>query len=76
LYIALGLLLVPSIVSLAVLAGLGSGFHAVGDNALNELHIRDVGRHVVYVGPYSRDGWNHLGPAMYYLRSRWSRSQP
>src|SRR6202022_497886 len=45
----------------------GAGFRADSDNALNELRTRDVGRHLVLLGPYSRDGWNHLGPAMYYL---------
>jgi hypothetical protein len=67
LQIALGLLLVPLIVAAGVLVRVSSGFHAVGDIALSELHTRDVGRHAVLLGPYSRDGWNHLGPAMYYL---------
>ena len=68
LWIALGLLLVPMVVSAGVLLiRVGSSFHAVSDNSQNELHTRDVGRHLVALGPYSRDGWNHLGPAMYYL---------
>jgi hypothetical protein len=65
---ALILLLVPLALSAAVLLiRVGSSFHALGDNAQNELHVRDVGHHLVLLGPYSRDGWNHPGPAMYYL---------
>jgi hypothetical protein len=68
LWIALGLLVLPLVVSAGVLLiRVGSSFHALGDNAQNELHTRDVGHHLVTLGPYSRDGWNHLGPAMYYL---------
>jgi hypothetical protein len=61
-------LLLPLFVSAGVLLiRVGSGFHALSDNGMNELHTRDVGRHLVLVGPYSRDGWNHFGPAMYFL---------
>jgi hypothetical protein len=68
LWIALGLVVLPLAVSAVVLLiRVGSSFHAIADNAQNELHTRDVGRHLVMLGPYSRDGWNHLGPAMYYL---------
>jgi len=68
LWAGLGLLLVPLLVSAWVqMVRVGSSFHAVSDNGLNELHTRDVGRHLVTLGPYSRDGWNHPGPAMYYL---------
>jgi hypothetical protein len=31
------------------------------------MQVRDVGRHPVLVGLYSRDTWNHPGPAMFYL---------
>jgi len=65
---ALGVLLLPLLVSAWVLlVRIGSGFHDVSDNGQNEIHTRDVGRRLVALGPYSRDGWNHLGPAMYYL---------
>jgi hypothetical protein len=68
LWIALGLVLLPLVVSAGVLLiRVGSSFHSLSDNGQNELHTRDVGRHLVLLGPYSRDGWNHLGPAMYYL---------
>lgn len=64
---AVAMLLLPLAVSAGVLLfRVGSGFHALSDQGLNEMHVRDVGRHLVLVGPYSRDGWNHFGPAMYY----------
>lgn len=67
-WLAVGLVVLPLVVSAAVLLlRVGAGFHALSDNAQNELLTRDVGRHLVLLGPYSRDGWNHLGPAMYYL---------
>jgi hypothetical protein len=37
-----------------------------GDLALTELAVRAVGSHVVLLGPYSRFGWNHPGPAYFY----------
>lgn len=68
LYGALVLLICPLLVSAGVLLfDVGSKFHALDDNALNELQTRDVGRHLVLLGPYSRSGWNHLGPAIYYV---------
>ncbi len=67
-WVTVGLVLLPLVVSAAVLLlRVGPGFHALSDNAQNEILTRDVGRHLVLLGPYSRDGWNHLGPAMYYL---------
>jgi hypothetical protein len=63
----LGFALVPFIVAAVQLLTISSRFHAAGDNALNELRTRDVGRHAVTLGPFARDGWHHLGPAMYYV---------
>jgi hypothetical protein len=34
---------------------------------MTELVTRDVGRYDVELGPFSRDGWHHPGPAMYVL---------
>ena len=39
----------------------------MSDLALMEMNVRDVGRHTVLTGPYSRFGWHHLGPAASYL---------
>ena len=42
-------------------------FHPTLDHALIELNVRDVGRHEVLLGPFSREGWNHPGPTLFYL---------
>jgi hypothetical protein len=44
-----------------------SGYAASSDNASNELTVRDVGSHLVLLGPFSRNGWSHPGPAFAYL---------
>ena len=44
-----------------------SGYTASSDNAANELTVRDVGSHLVLLGPFSRHGWSHPGPAFAYL---------
>jgi len=42
-------------------------WHATGDHAVLELRTLDVGtRHTPLVGPYSRYGWSHPGPALFY----------
>ena len=42
----------------------------VGDWALLELRTRNVGgSHTPLVGPYSRFGWSHPGPALFYVLS-------
>lgn len=65
--IGLGLVLLPLAISAVVLVGIGSDYLATADIALTELRTRDVGRHAVLLGPYSREGWNHFGPAMFLL---------
>ena len=53
----------------AVLAlrSLRSSWVATGDYALIELRSRAVGTaHTPLVGPYSRFGWNHPGPALFF----------
>lgn len=37
------------------------------DFATMELNVRDVGSHTPLVGPYSRYGWFHPGPLLYFL---------
>ena len=42
-------------------------WHSTGDHAVIELRTLDVGgRHTPLVGPYSRYGWSHPGPALFY----------
>ncbi len=66
-WLMLALVLAPFVVGFfAVVFGVGSDYHALADNAINELRVRDIGHYSVLLGPFSRDGWSHPGPAMYY----------
>ncbi|HEY5014363.1 MAG TPA: hypothetical protein VIK61_16895, partial [Acidimicrobiia bacterium] len=57
--------LAPAVV-LAV-RSFGSSWAATGDYSLIELRARAVGTaHTPLVGPYSRFGWNHPGPALFF----------
>jgi hypothetical protein len=48
----------------------GHGYSPLGDEALIDLHVRDLlAGHLPALGPWSRYGWNHPGPALYYLLS-------
>ena len=66
--LALALTLVPFVVGvLALLLAVGNEYHPWSDHALTELQTRSVGRHEVLVGLYSREQWNHPGPALFYV---------
>ena len=58
---AIALTLTPLVV--AAVHMLRSDVVLVGDLATTELLTRDVGVHTPSIGPYSRDGWHHPGPA-------------
>ncbi len=48
----------------------GRVYIPVGDQAILDLRVRDVwtfSSDTPLTGPYSRFGWNHPGPTMYYL---------
>jgi hypothetical protein len=65
--LVVALTVVPLVVSaFALLLGQGD-YVAIGDLAATELITRDIGRDAVALGPYSRDGWHHPGPALYYV---------
>lgn len=50
------------------IAALGRQWHPTGDWAVMELQTRDVGSGATpLVGPYSRYGWNHPGPLLFWL---------
>ena len=54
-------------VAIAFVRTIVGSWHATGDQALIELRTFDVGgRHTPLVGPYSRYGWSHPGPALFY----------
>lgn len=59
--------LAPFVVGMVALVLVAGDVHPAHDIAQIELRIRDVGRHEVFLGPYSRDGWYHPGPALFYL---------
>ena len=50
-----------------LLARVGDDYLPSADQAWIELQIRDIGHHSVLLGPYSRFGWFHPGPLLYYL---------
>ncbi|HEX4493740.1 MAG TPA: hypothetical protein VH914_21235 [Acidimicrobiia bacterium] len=61
----LALVLLPFVVGLVKVAFVH--WTPVGDWALLELRARSVGgAHTPLVGPYSRFGWSHPGPALFY----------
>ena len=67
-WLLIAITLVPIVVAIVrILTGIDGNFHAVADNGLNELLVRDLGKHPILLGPYSRDGWSHPGPLFYYL---------
>jgi hypothetical protein len=64
------LTVVPLIVSAFYLwFAVGKDYLPTVDWALFELGTRDALHHGVFVGPYSRFGWNHPGPLLFYVLS-------
>lgn len=63
--------LVVAAVALPVLltgiAALSTVWRPSGDWAVLALRVRDVGASSPLVGPYSRYGWNHPGPMLYWV---------
>jgi hypothetical protein len=59
---------VAPVLALAVVAlvQVGHGYLGVSDNGMTELRIADIGTHWPSIGPFSRDGWSHPGPALFY----------
>lgn len=68
--VVLGLLVVAVVTWPLVRAGLAAldeAWRPTGDWAVLNLRVDDVGRSTPFVGPYSRYGWNHPGPLLYWL---------
>lgn len=65
--VALAVCLAPLVVAAVVLVVVGGDLLPAHDIAQLEMRTRDVGRYEVLLGPYSRDGWYHPGPAQFYL---------
>ncbi len=51
----------------ATLRTINSGYVATGDIAATELRVRDVASFGVTLGPYSRFGWHHPGPLLFWI---------
>ena len=54
----------------AIAAGLSAqhlDWHPSGDWGLLSIRIEDVGHATPLLGPYSRFGWNHPGPLLYWV---------
>jgi hypothetical protein len=65
---ALASVLLPLVASaVTAVQDLDGSYYAAGDPASIELKTQDVLRHPVLTGLYSRDGWDHPGPAMFYV---------
>lgn len=65
-WIAPALVALPVLV--AVLSLFGRHWVPTGDQALESLQVADVGtRHTPLVGVYSRYGWHHPGPLLFWL---------
>jgi hypothetical protein len=72
--IALGLAVLPLVVSaISLVFVVGSRYHPASDHALIEMQIRDVGRHELLTGLYSREEWSHPGPFFAYLAAPFYR---
>ena len=68
---ALGILLAIAIVAppiVAIVAMAGRTWHPVDDFAIIDLRVRDVfTTHPSLTGLFSRPGWDHPGPALFWL---------
>ncbi|CAN5711424.1 hypothetical protein BH18ACT2_BH18ACT2_10000 [soil metagenome] len=64
--LVVGLVLLPVVVSLAAL--IGRNWYPAGDYALELLQIEEVGGgNTPLTGAYSRWGWDHPGPLLFWL---------
>ena len=64
--VVLALVLAPVVAVCVSL--IGRHYHPGGDQALELLRIDDVGtKHTPLLGPWSRWGWAHPGPALFWL---------
>lgn len=62
------LLVAPFVISaIRMVFAIGGSYLPWADHAVIELNVRDVGHHAVLVGLYSRFGWFHPGPLIFYV---------
>lgn len=74
-WFSLGVVLVASVPFVVVIASaLGAHWFPSGDDALELLRIRDVGGpHTPLLGAWSRWGWAHPGPALFWVLAPFER---
>jgi hypothetical protein len=66
--LAIAAALLPLLVSaISMAVRVGTEYRPQADQAWIELQIRDIGHFPVLLGPYSRFGWFHPGPLLYYV---------
>jgi hypothetical protein len=65
--VLVGVALLPFAVSAVAQVLDAASYHPLHDLAATELTVRDVGRHEVLVGLFSRSDWSHPGPLSFYL---------
>jgi len=69
---ALVLVVAPFVATaVRVLISLHGSLHYAGDQAITGLDTHDAASGSQLVGPYSRYGWAHPGPAWFYLLAPW-----
>jgi hypothetical protein len=67
-WFCLAFTVLPLLVSaVALLVFARNELRPVSDFALTEMQVRDIGRHQVLVGLFSRADWAHPGPMLFYL---------
>jgi hypothetical protein len=61
--------------AVAALSAIGAHWNPAGDQALEVMRIRDVATgHTPLLGPWSRFGWAHPGPALFWIMTPWYRA--
>jgi hypothetical protein len=66
--LVIAITLLPFVVSaIALVVSDGAGYHPFNDQAVIEWRLRDIFEQLPLLGPYSRFGWFHPGPLLYFV---------
>jgi hypothetical protein len=66
--LVVALLVAPFVISaIRMVFAVGGSYLPISDHAVIEFNVRDVGQRSVLVGLYSRFGWFHPGPLIFYI---------
>jgi hypothetical protein len=71
--VAIGLPALAALLVCALLLGATPRTTPAGDAAMTELYTLHASQGVWPYGPYSRFGWHHPGPLLFYLYAPWYR---